>query len=194
MNIRPIAGGSGEEEGEDEGHQIEADDLIRKALEEKQRQEAGEKPVLPNPPNPAKPAPAQANVAWFLAERDVKKSCPALDADDIALLKAASGDDPVKFVELAEKQQAKREALLAVQSKAETEQDELRRRAAEEILSGGGPGGSGSVRPKEPTPAEKVKEAVEKGDSHGIQRAMVEVINTGKDGKPIFSGVRISEE
>ena len=180
-----------------DGHDINLDSEVLDALKDKQEQGAGAKVEVPtNPPAPVKPAAVESSdpskMAWFLAERDVQKSCQDLDAEDIELLKAASGGDPVKFVLAAEKQQAKRAALKA--PKPENEDDVAKRRVAEEIFGPQGPGGSSEVRPKPPSPAEKVKQAAEKGDTRGLIRATADVFNAGKDGKPMFDGVRMQVE
>lgn len=198
MKLFPIAGGS----GEGDGHEIDPADVVAAV-------DAVDEAGKPKPPakepvkQPAREiaaaaedkADASLRLAWSLAEDHVKDACPDVDAETLDILKRASGNDPVMFKNEAKKMQAKM-AALKTPPKDPNDPTALAEKLTKEIFSGGGPGGDpnrgGPEKPKKPE--ERVKEAVEKGDSAGLARATVDVINTGKDGKPLFDGVRISLE
>lgn len=125
------------------------------------------------------------DVAWKLAERDVKKTCPDLDADDIVLLKAAASSDPIGFVEKAERLQARYAAAKTPKESEKTDVQKTKEKLAAEIFDGGSSGGDpNAVKVTPKTAEQKLEDAVKSGDSKGI------VANLSKhiEEKKLFQG------
>lgn len=118
-------------------------------------------------------------VAWSLVEDHVKETCPDLDEDMLAIVKAASSG-PVDFKTKAKQMQLK---VAAKKGTAETDEEKQKRALAEKVFGeSGGPGGDANLAKQKgaPTTEESLKTAVEKSDSKAILQSVAQTITDKK--------------